>query len=216
MENGLLGRRVKELRVKNGYSQESLAEACSVSLRTIQRIECGATIPRGFTLSHLAAALHVGPDELVDWSKQEDLGQLQLLNLSALSLLINPFLGVIMPLVLWISKREKIEHLDETGTRLLNFQLSMLLLISLAIVAFIATVVFVQPQSAVIGFGKQPTGPNSVTGQPGDFIVVIATISFLALIGAYYVYSVSMVIFNSIRIQKTLPLVYRPAIPFLR
>jgi len=51
MKNELLGRRVKELRGKNGFSQEFLAEECKVSLRTIQRIENGITIPHGYTLS---------------------------------------------------------------------------------------------------------------------------------------------------------------------
>jgi DNA-binding transcriptional regulator YiaG len=37
MKNDLLGKRVKELRGKNGFSQEFLAEECKVSLRTIQR-----------------------------------------------------------------------------------------------------------------------------------------------------------------------------------
>jgi uncharacterized Tic20 family protein len=211
MKNELLSRRVKELRVKNGFSQEFLAEECKVSLRTIQRIENGVTIPHGYTLSKLSMALHVGPDELVDWSKQEDKGQLNLLNLSALTLLINPFLGTIIPLALWITKRDKIEHVDETGKKLLNFQITMLIMISLAIILFVTTIIVFSPEDVVIGFNKRGADHH----QTGVFTVV-ALLIFLGCLGLYYVYSIIMIVKNSIRIQKELPVIYKPTINFIK
>jgi transcriptional regulator with XRE-family HTH domain len=213
MKNELLGKRVKELRIKNGFSQELLAEECKVSLRTIQRVENGITIPHGYTLSRLAKALHVSPDELVDWSKQEDKGQLNLLNLSALTLLINPFLGTIIPLALWITKRDKIEHLDETGKKLLNFQITLLMLISIVIILFIATVVIFKPDEVIIGFAQR--GSEQQPGHTSIFTAVALLILFGCL-GLYYGYSVIVIIRNSVRIQKELPASYKPAIHFIK
>ncbi len=51
MERSDLAKRVKELRTKKGLSQEQLAEASGLSLRTIQRIENGETLPRGVVSS---------------------------------------------------------------------------------------------------------------------------------------------------------------------
>jgi transcriptional regulator with XRE-family HTH domain len=212
MKNELLGRRVKELRGKNGFSQEFLAEECKVSLRTIQRIENGITIPHGYTLSRLAQALHVGPDELVDWSKQEDKGQLNLLNLSALTILLNPFLGTIIPLVLWITKRDKIEQLDDTGKKLLNFQLTMLILISMVFVLFIVAIFVFRPEEVIFGSVKSWEEHGGHTSR----FTAVATLTFLGCLGMYYVYSIIMIIRNSIRIQKELPIVYKPAINLIK
>jgi uncharacterized Tic20 family protein len=211
MKNELLGKRVKELRVKNAYSQEFLAEECKVSLRTIQRIENGNTIPHGYTLSRLAKSLHVSPDELVDWSKQEDRGQLNLLNLSALTILINPFLGTIIPLALWMTKRDKIEHVDETGKKLLNFQITMLMLISIVLLLFISAVMIFSPEEVIIGFNKRGTDMH----QSGLF-TVIALFIFLGGLGLYYIYSTIIIVKNSIRIHKELSVIYKPAINFIK
>jgi DNA-binding XRE family transcriptional regulator/uncharacterized Tic20 family protein len=51
--------RILSLRKSQGLSQEALAEQSGVSLRTIQRVEQGATVPRGHTVLALAAALRV-------------------------------------------------------------------------------------------------------------------------------------------------------------
>ncbi|UPL49020.1 helix-turn-helix domain-containing protein [Hymenobacter sublimis] len=51
--------RIATIRKSKGLSQEVLAEQSGVSLRTIQRVEQGDTVPRGFTLQALATALEV-------------------------------------------------------------------------------------------------------------------------------------------------------------
>ncbi|MCC3157025.1 helix-turn-helix domain-containing protein [Hymenobacter sp. 15J16-1T3B] len=55
--------RILTIRKSRGLSQEMLAEQSGVSLRTIQRVEQGDTVPRGHTLQALAAALGVTLDE---------------------------------------------------------------------------------------------------------------------------------------------------------
>jgi len=95
MDKNHLAQRVKELRNQKGMSQEILAEASGLSLRTIQRIENGETNPAGDTLQRLSAALNVNPDELIDWSVKEDRSYLVFLNLSALTFLFFPLLGIL-------------------------------------------------------------------------------------------------------------------------
>ena len=119
-----LAKRVKELRGKKGFSQELLAEESGLSLRTIQRIENNETVPRGDTLKRLAIALGTSPDEIIDWKIQEDQNYLLLMNLSALGFLFFPILGIIMPLIMWIFKKEKLKYVDELGKSILNFQIS--------------------------------------------------------------------------------------------
>ena len=53
------GKRIKELRIKKGMTQEELAEKTEVSTRTIQRIENGEVDPRAYTLQMIAKALDV-------------------------------------------------------------------------------------------------------------------------------------------------------------
>jgi transcriptional regulator with XRE-family HTH domain len=100
MENSELQKRVKELRIKQGLSQEELAEKTGLSLRTIQRIENGESIPRGDTLKRLSIALQSTPDDLIDWQIQEDNNILKILSLSQLGFLAFPILGIIIPLAI--------------------------------------------------------------------------------------------------------------------
>lgn len=199
MEKGILGKRVKELRLSNGYSQEFLAEESRLNLRTIQRIEGGITVPRGDTLSRLAFALKISPDELLDRSKQEDRGQLLLLNLSGLSIILNPFLGLIITLSIWVSKRDKVINADENGKQLLNFQISWLLILSFSIIAVIVYAVL---------FLK-----IDVTGTINSPIVTLVLILILAI---YYSYSLVLIIINTIRIQKNILVKYKPSFKIIR
>ena len=124
MNNQNLAIKIKDLRTRKGFSQENLSEESKLSLRTIQRIEKGESVSRGDTLIKLTQALGVTPDDLLEWTDIEDKGYLTIMNLSALSILIQPFLGIIIPLVMWILKREKIKLVNDTGKKLISFQIS--------------------------------------------------------------------------------------------
>src|SRR5690349_14196497 len=119
MKNTELAKKIKELRGRKGMSQEELAEKSQLSLRTVQRIEGGETEPRGDTLQRLASALGTTPDELIVWTENEDKGFLIVLNLSALSFIAFPILGIVVPLSLWMLKKDKIKYVNETGKKLL-------------------------------------------------------------------------------------------------
>ena len=119
----------------NGFSQEALAECSGVSLRTIQRVERGATIPRGHTAQALAAALGVslatlqtpdapgvaGPPGAAP-ALRTDPDVLQLLNLSALSFLLLPLLNLLVPWLVWRTRRHDTAHAADVGRRVLGFQ----------------------------------------------------------------------------------------------
>jgi len=124
MVNAQLAKKVKELRSRRGFSQEILADNSGLSLRTIQRIELGTTVPRGDTLQRLASALEVSPDDLIDWKIVQDKNILTLLSLSQLGFLVFPLLGIIFPTVIWVLKKEKVKDVDALGKAILNFQIS--------------------------------------------------------------------------------------------
>ena len=74
-----------------GYTQQVLAEKSNLSLRTIQRIESGATIPKGYTLKALSKALEIEPQLLINTVEKVDFdlirSKIRLINLSALAFL---------------------------------------------------------------------------------------------------------------------------------
>jgi uncharacterized Tic20 family protein len=117
-----LGLKVAELRQLKGLTQEQLAEKCEVSPRTIQRIESGEVDPRSYTLRCLGDALdfefgaaHINYDPL--W--------LALMHLSTV------VLALPVPLVLWLWKKNHSSTLDVQGRQVINFQITMILLLFL-------------------------------------------------------------------------------------
>ena len=124
MENFELSKRVKELRMKKGFSQDELAELSGLSLRTIQRVENGETVSRGDTLKRLAVTLQVSADEILDWQEIEDKNVLIILNMSQLGFLAFPLLGIIIPLALWIVKKDTVKNVDKNGKAIINFQIT--------------------------------------------------------------------------------------------
>jgi transcriptional regulator with XRE-family HTH domain len=57
MKQPELGKKISELRVAKGLTQEELVEKCNISVRTIQRIEAGDVIPRSYTIKTILSAL---------------------------------------------------------------------------------------------------------------------------------------------------------------
>ena len=200
MNNQNLAIKIKDLRSRKGFSQEQLSEESKLSLRTIQRIEKGESIPRGDTLIKLTQALGVTPDDLLEWTDIEDKGYLTLLNLSSISVLIQPLLGIIIPLVMWILKREKIKYVDDTGKKIISFQITWTL--TLYLVMIIASKGTFIPFS----FNILNSFPRLIT----DFSIIIAVILFL------YLFNIVSIFLNMRRSQKGLKNKYFPAIPFLK
>lgn len=124
MNNISLAEKIVSLRKSKGLSQEKLAENASINLRTLQRLENGKTEPRGQTLRLIARALDRPLEDFLDFTKEEDKGFLQLLNLSTLSFWVIPLGNIFIPLVLWIMKKDKVKGAGELGRRIINFQIT--------------------------------------------------------------------------------------------
>ena len=57
----LFGKRIKELRTKQGLTQEQLAEMIEVGERNLSKIECGNVFVKASTIAKLINALQVEP-----------------------------------------------------------------------------------------------------------------------------------------------------------
>lgn len=132
-----LGNKIRELRKKKGLSQEELAELAGINLRTIQRIENNESEPRGNTLHLICKALNINAEELLDYGKQTDDGFLILMHLSVLSGFVIPIGNIIIPMILWLTKKDKIEGLNEAGSNLVNFQINWTAFLFLSFVVII-------------------------------------------------------------------------------
>ncbi|MBB4119284.1 transcriptional regulator with XRE-family HTH domain [Mesonia hippocampi] len=118
-----IGEKIREIRKKKGLSQEALAELAKLNLRTIQRIENNESEPRGQTLNLICEALAVKTEDIFDEGKQRDKNYLIVFHLSVLTFLVIPIGNVIIPLIMWMNKKDKVIGLREVGVSLLNFQL---------------------------------------------------------------------------------------------
>lgn len=191
MDKNYLAIRVKELRNQRGMSQEFLAEESGLSLRTIQRIEKGESNPTGESLKRLANALNVSPDELIDWSIKEDKKFLTYLNLSALTFLFFPLLGILIPFILWTSKKGKIKNINKLGKDLINFEITLTILLF-----FIPILLFVISKIGLI---------EDITFS-----------TFVIIIGILYFVNLTLILLNTFRISNEKTVIYAPKITFLK
>lgn len=191
MENSELQKRVKELRIKQGLSQEELADKTGLSLRTIQRIENGESIPRGDSLKRLSIALQSTPDDLIDWQIQEDNNILKILSLSQLGFLAFPILGIIIPLAIWILKKDKTKYVDSLGKSILNFQITWTLFLFCFYLLFAI--------SKILHLGLIP----------------FSMFTIIIIIGGLYVYNLIIILRNTILVNRIGRVKYGPSIRFL-
>ncbi|WP_067145645.1 helix-turn-helix domain-containing protein [Pseudotamlana agarivorans] len=198
MNNLNLAQRVKELRNRKGISQEILAEESGLSLRTIQRIENNETVPRGDTLKRLSIALDTSPDEIIDWKIQEDQNYLILLSISALGFLFFPLLGIIIPLAMWMSKKDKLKNVNELGKSILNFQISWTLFLFLTYI--LLAIEF------IISISMDLSISWKITMWQSWFPVTII----------FYIFNLTIILINTVRVYRNKTFKYRPALKILK
>ncbi|WP_179336142.1 helix-turn-helix domain-containing protein [Winogradskyella costae] len=131
-----IGKKIKELRKKKGLSQEELAESSKVNLRTIQRIENNESEPRGKTLNLICEVLNINAEDILDYGKQADKSYLIIFHLSVIAFLAIPVGNIILPLILWMNKKDRIIGLKQIGANLLNFQIVWSVVTFISITAF--------------------------------------------------------------------------------
>ena len=191
MKSTHLATRIKEFRIQKGMSQEILAEESGLSQRTVQRIENGESNPTGDTIRRLSNALNINPDELIDWTIKEDNGYLIFLNLSALSFLFFPLLGILVPFIMWTSKKDKIKNVDRIGRDLINFEITWTIL--LALVPFSMFLLTKMGAIETLTFST--------------IIIIVMLMYFLNLV---------LITYNTVRINSNKEVVYYALIKFLR
>jgi transcriptional regulator with XRE-family HTH domain len=131
-----LGEKIKDLRKKRGLSQEELAGFAKVNLRTIQRIEKNESEPRGKTLNLICEVLEINIEDILDYGKLNDNKFLFFYHLSVISFLVIPIGNIILPLILWLTKKNKIIGLNEAGKNLLNFQIIWTILTFTSVIGY--------------------------------------------------------------------------------
>ena len=111
-----LQQKITEARKSKGLTQEELADHAGVTVRTIQRIESGDTVPRNYTLKAIATALGLPFEELTasngslptitsDTDTESDIHFLKMVNLSYFNYLVVPYVHFLIPS--WLLKRKK-------------------------------------------------------------------------------------------------------------
>jgi uncharacterized Tic20 family protein/DNA-binding XRE family transcriptional regulator len=191
-----LGYKVAELRQLKGLTQEQLAERCEVNPRTVQRIESGEVDPRSYTLQCLSRELEFN---FFSDNNQNDSIWLVVMHLSS----IIPML--IIPLLLWSWKKNQSSKINEQGREVLNFQITMMLLLFLG--GFL--LIFFTSSLPLLGKAMDDIGMNM-----GLFeIIIICAPMPMAFIGLFCTY---LGISNAIRSLGDKPIRYPLSIPFVK
>jgi transcriptional regulator with XRE-family HTH domain len=153
-----LQQRIIIARQQKGLTQEELAELAGLSIRTVQRIESGDSIPRSFTLKAIADALGQSFEQLATdvttkaTPPASDVRHsLQLINLSCFSFIVVPWVHFLIPHYLLKKQPNPDDRAIELGRKIIRRQiywviaLHLLLLLTLAY-NFIQVYIFRQPQ----------------------------------------------------------------------
>jgi transcriptional regulator with XRE-family HTH domain len=192
--------RIKELRSRRGLSQEELAERSGLSLRTIQRIENGETDPRGDSLRRLADSLGTSPDELADWAVAEDRTYLVWMLLSAMSFVLFPLQGILLPLVLWMAKKDKIRGLNRAAGEIISFEITWCMTVLIGSIAIIFFFL-----NRVESTGDVDMGMMTGYMKYG-----------FCWFGITYLWNAAFIILNIVRLHRDRPLRFFPNLRFIR
>ena len=119
-----LGQKIVQARKNKGISQEQLAEDSQINLRTLQRIEKGVTTPHGETLKRISVALNIPLDNLISYGFVEDYGYIKAMHFVTLIFLVLPLGNILLPVILWLVKKDQIKDLTYFASKLINFQIT--------------------------------------------------------------------------------------------
>ncbi|MGM0588572.1 MAG: helix-turn-helix domain-containing protein [Bacteroidota bacterium] len=194
----MIAEKIKQIRNQKGFSQEKLAEKSNLSLRTIQRIENGKSDPRGNTIIQIADALDVSIDTFLDNQKEENRSYLASLHISAMSFIVFPLLGIILPLLLWISKKGKIKDLTSNAKKLLSFQITWTLLLFIGLGVY-----FIWWNYKIRTLYIMPTVASDIY------------LPLYFFIAGLYLYNLIIVSYNILRVGSGKNVWYKPSINFL-
>ena len=189
-----LGLKILELRQQKGLTQEKLAEYCEVSTRTIQRIESGEVEPRSFTRNSLSNILEF------DLGRENTNNQslwLALLHMSSVVCI------VFIPLLLWSWKKDQSYKIDRQGREVLNFQITIML------VLFALALLLIVTPSVLLMISGLDRDPGTLLG---NLFTVLPPLPILFLA----VFTTYQAVVNTVRALSEQPVHYPLSIPFVR
>lgn len=144
-----LPQRIILARQQKGLTQEELATLTRLSVRTIQRIESGESIPRSFTLKAIANALEQPYEQLtreeVEGSFAPASGPnkgirhfLQLFNLSCFSFIVVPWVHFLIPYYLLKKQNNLSEQSIQWGRKIIRQQVYWIISLHLSLLLTLA------------------------------------------------------------------------------
>lgn len=140
MKNQSLSENLIYQRKLKGYTQEELSGKTTVGVRTIQRIEKGEVEPHLQTVKLLAAGLDIEVDELLvlEDPNEEVIERkwMLLIHGSPFFGLIIPLANILFPLFIWISKADDNKIYDEHGRAVVNFHITVTVLLIVSLLSF--------------------------------------------------------------------------------
>ena len=113
------------------------------------------------------------------------------MNLSALTFIFFPLLGIIVPFMLWTSRKGKLKNINKIGRDLINFEITWTILLF-----FAALILFLFTKIGIL---------ENVS------LKIIITIGVLM-----YFLNIMFIIYNTLRITNKKDVVYYSIIKFLR
>lgn len=116
-----LNERIIQARKAKGLTQEELATLTKVNLRTIQRIESGASKPRAYTLKAIEKVLDFGQPAANDLEGTAHF--LQLFCLSCFSYLVLPYLHFLVPNYLLNRSQEQNPEVRRFAKKVIRVQI---------------------------------------------------------------------------------------------
>lgn len=146
-------KRIADARKKLGFTQEQLADLTDITVRTIQRIENGKSVPRAFTVKSIATALGTTFEELTKESQNDnplvpeienslytenEKHFLKILCLSCFSYLVIPFVHFLIPFYLLKNLSEKNPQVVELGRSIVRQQIYWVVMLSLSLLLTMA------------------------------------------------------------------------------
>jgi XRE family transcriptional regulator, regulator of sulfur utilization len=144
----MLHQQITTLRKNKGLTQEELAGRTGLTVRTIQRIESGESVPRSYTLKAIAQALDI-PFETFTVRETATAGPtcqdsegardaLQLLNLSSFFYIIIPYVHFLVPMNMLKKNKDLTPAMIVFGRKLIRQQVYWVIATLLAMLLTLA------------------------------------------------------------------------------
>lgn len=191
MSTNFSGGQIKGKRLALGFSQQELADMTGLSLRTIQRIENGGTSPRAYSMRKLFEVLEIPLTEKLHPNKNVTTFILTLMHLSALIFFVQPFLGVLLPFIIWLIKKNEIPEVNTSGKRIINFELTLYIIYLLPLFLVLIVKMF-------------------------QIDLIPAWFNIKAIYVIIYLLNLVVIIVNTIALYFQKSFWYMPVIPFLK